>query len=61
MAHGAKGVAAAAAAQPLMDILQKLETEAQSGEWDNIKNMAGMAKVEFSHVVEFYNDRREGS
>lgn len=46
-----------AAARPLMDVLQRLETVSQREEWDRIQEMVSSVQSEFERVVEFRDER----
>jgi len=57
-AHAAKSAASSAAAKPLMEVLQRLESASQDEDWDRIDEMVHAAQAEFERVVEFHDGRR---
>ena len=58
-AHAAKSAATSAAAVPLSELLQTLETEAAGEDWRDIAKQADAVKTEFSRIEEFLGDRQD--
>jgi PAS domain S-box-containing protein len=56
-AHAAKGAAANAAAPVLMEIMKSIEVDAHLEEWDDLEKRTGAAKIEYSKIVQFCNER----
>ena len=57
-AHAARSAASSAAARPLMELLQRLETAPPKEDWDRLQELVRATRSEFQRVVEFLNARQ---
>jgi len=58
-AHAAKSAATCAAAVPLADALQRLESEAAAADWADLSALTAAAQAEFDRVVGFRGNQRK--
>ena len=56
-AHAAKGAAATAAATPMVHVLQQLETDARTADWQALRERLDLLKVEL-HRFEAFRESR---
>jgi PAS domain S-box-containing protein len=56
-AHAAKGAAANAAAPAMTELMKSIEQDAHGEEWEDLKIRTGVAKTEYSRILQFCNDR----